>query len=104
MHSRSAEIYVFEGVLHILIDLTNQYAMICFFGDSSNDIVTFLCYRETNNRVSLKSVSNCNTSKTPIRSRNNSKIYGSRQDYLVGKSGRPRIYLVVIWPRFKQIT
>ena len=35
-----------------------------------------------------------------IRGRNN--IYGSQQDYLVGKSGSPQIYVVVIWPRFKQ--
>ena len=33
--------------------------------------------------------------------RNNSKIPGSQQDYLVGKSGSLQIYLVVIWPRFK---
>ena len=37
-----------------------------------------------------------------VRSRNNSRISGSQQDYLVGKSGSPQIYLVVIWPRFKQ--
>ena len=36
------------------------------------------------------------------RGRNNSRISGSQQDYLVGKSGSPQIYLVVIWPRFKQ--
>ena len=36
------------------------------------------------------------------RGRNNSNITGSQQDYLVGKSGSPQIYLVVIWPRFKQ--
>ena len=36
------------------------------------------------------------------RDRNNSTISGSQQDYLVGKSGSPQIYLVVIWPRFKQ--
>ena len=35
--------------------------------------------------------------------RNNSNISGSQQsDYLVGKSGSPQIYVVVIWPRFKQ--
>ena len=34
--------------------------------------------------------------------RNISNISGSQQDYLVGKSGSPQIYLVVIWPRFKQ--
>ena len=38
----------------------------------------------------------------PLRGRNNSRISGSQQDYLVGKSGSPQIYLVVIWPRFKQ--
>ena len=37
-----------------------------------------------------------------VRGRNNSSISGSQQDYLVGKSGSPQIYLVVIWPRFKQ--
>ena len=37
-----------------------------------------------------------------IRGRNNSRISGSQQDYLVGKSGSPQIYLVDIWPRFKQ--
>ena len=37
-----------------------------------------------------------------VRGRNKSKISGSQQDYLVGKSGSPQIYLVVIWPRFKQ--
>ena len=36
------------------------------------------------------------------RGRNNSRISGSQQDYLVGKSGSPEIYLVVKWPRFKQ--
>ena len=36
------------------------------------------------------------------RGRNNSKMSGSQQDYLVGKSGSPQIYVVVIWPRFKQ--
>ena len=36
------------------------------------------------------------------RGRTNSGISGSQQDYLVGKSGSPEIYLVVIWPRFKQ--
>ena len=35
------------------------------------------------------------------RGRNNSKFSGSQQDYLVGKSGSPQIYLVVMWPRFK---
>ena len=30
------------------------------------------------------------------RSRNNSKMSGSQQDYLVGKSGSPQIYVVVI--------
>ena len=28
--------------------------------------------------------------------------HGSQQDYLVGKSGSAQIYVVVIWPRFKQ--
>ena len=37
-----------------------------------------------------------------IRGRNNSKISGSQQDYLVGKSGSPQICVVVIWPRFSQ--
>ena len=36
------------------------------------------------------------------RGRNNSKISGSQQDYLVRKSGSPQIYVVVIWLRFKQ--
>ena len=36
------------------------------------------------------------------RGRNNSKIPGSQQDYLVGKSSSPQTYLVVWkWPRFK---
>ena len=39
--------------------------------------------------------------KQHVRSRNNSKIYGSQQDYLVGKTGSPQIYVVIIWPRFK---
>ena len=30
------------------------------------------------------------------------KFSGSQQDYLVGKSGSPQIYVVVIWPRFKE--
>ena len=37
-----------------------------------------------------------------ISGRNNSNISGSQQDYLYGKSGSPQIYVVVIWPRFKQ--
>ena len=37
-----------------------------------------------------------------FRGRNNSTISGSQPDYLVGKSGSPQIYLVVIWPGFKQ--
>ena len=37
-----------------------------------------------------------------LRGRNNLSISSSQQDYLVGKSGSPQIYLVVIWPRFKQ--
>ena len=36
------------------------------------------------------------------RGRNNFNISGSQQNYLVGKSGRPQIYVVDIWPRFKQ--
>ena len=36
------------------------------------------------------------------RGRNNSKTSGSQQDYLVGKSGSPQIYVVVIRPIFKQ--
>ena len=36
------------------------------------------------------------------RGRNNSNISGSQQNYLIGKCGSPQIYLVVIWPRFKQ--
>ena len=36
------------------------------------------------------------------RSRNNSKMSGSQQDYLAGKSGSPQIYVVIIWARFKQ--
>ena len=39
---------------------------------------------------------------TYTRGRNNSNISGSQQDYLVVKSGSPQIYVVVIWPRFKQ--
>ena len=38
------------------------------------------------------------------RGRNNSKIFGSQQDYLVGKSGSPQIYLAVIWPNLSKIT
>ena len=37
-----------------------------------------------------------------ITGRNNSKISGSQLDYLVGESGSPEIYVVVIWPRVKQ--
>ena len=29
-------------------------------------------------------------------------VVTSQHDYLVGKSGSPQIYVVVIWPRFKQ--
>ena len=29
-------------------------------------------------------------------------MYGSQQDYLVGEFGSPQIYVVIIWPRFKQ--
>ena len=39
------------------------------------------------------------------RGRNNSKMYANLQDYVVGKSGSPQVYVVqsvVIWPRFKQ--
>ena len=39
---------------------------------------------------------------THLKCVNNSRISGSQQDYLVWKSGSPQIYLVVIWPRFKQ--
>ena len=39
-----------------------------------------------------------------IRGRNNLTISGSQQDYLVGKSGSPQMYVVVIWPRFKENT
>ena len=39
---------------------------------------------------------------TSHRSRNNSKLSGSQQDYFVVKSGSPQIYVVVIRPRFKQ--
>ena len=42
------------------------------------------------------------TSLIYYRGRNNSKFSGCQQDYLVGKSGSPQIYLVFIWPRFKQ--
>ena len=28
--------------------------------------------------------------------------FGSQQDYVVGKSGSPHIYVGIIWPRFKQ--
>ena len=38
-----------------------------------------------------------------IRGRNISIFSGSQQDYLVEKSGSPRIHVVVIWPRVKQI-
>ena len=36
------------------------------------------------------------------RGRNNYKISGSQQDYLVEKSGSSQIHVVVMWPRFKQ--
>ena len=36
------------------------------------------------------------------RGRNNNKMSGSQQDYFVGKSGSPQIYVIVIWPRFIQ--
>ena len=37
-----------------------------------------------------------------FRGRNNSNISGSQQDYLVGKSGSPQVYVVSILPKFKQ--
>ena len=44
------------------------------------------------------------TDTMTIRGRNNSKISGTQLDYLVGKSGSPQIYVVVMCPHLNKIT
>ena len=57
---------------------------------------------KTSPRLVTKLVLSSLKMRRPSRGRNNSKMSGSQQDYLVGESGSPQICLVVILTRFNK--